>query len=62
MEQTTTTGGSDDKFNLCAKSNANRSVIQVLEGYHYDVTDAEKQRQQDLQVVNSFANTYAAIY
>lgn len=34
----------------------------VLEGYHYDVTDIEKQRQQDLQVVNSFANTYAAIY
>lgn len=35
---------------------------QILEGYHYDVTDIESQRQQNLQVVKSFANTYAAIY
>ena len=29
MEQTITTGGSDGKSNLCAKSNANRSVVQA---------------------------------
>lgn len=36
MEQTITTGGSDGKSNLCAKSNANRSVIQTDKIMHTD--------------------------
>lgn len=35
---------------------------QILEGYHYDVTEIECQRQQNLKVIESFASTYAAIY
>ena len=35
---------------------------QILEGYHYDVTDIMSQHIQDTLVVRSFANTYAALF
>lgn len=35
---------------------------QILEGYHYDVTDLMSQHMQDTLVVKSFANTYSSLF
>ena len=40
----------------------NADGCQILEGYHYDVTDFVSQHMQDKLVVESFANTYSSLF